>query len=89
VQCSTSEPFVAIKAFQENNKIDIRYLNPGGYIYGYMEATHGIYWIVCHDVSLIDDYSLLEKKARDLGYPLNLEERIIEVPGSDLKQLVK
>lgn len=46
-------------------------LNPGGATFGYNQASHNLYWQVCHGVNPQREPDLA-RKARQLGYSLQL-----------------
>ena len=53
-------------------------LNPGGEYFGYNQHSYPVYWGVCHGIYSQDVFSpAMTRKAKQLGYPLNLPSQQI------------
>lgn len=77
VYCSTSKPAVISK---HNNSYLATILNPGGDVYGYNTESNVLYWNTCHNFVGPDFFSArMSRKAKSLGYPLNLQHGQIEL----------
>ena len=77
VYCSTSKPAVITK--HEGNYLATT-LNPGGFVDSASTESNVLYWNTCHNFVGPDFFSArMTRKAKSLGYPLNLQRSQFEL----------
>lgn len=77
IYCSTSKPAIIYKG---NNSYSATILNPGGFIDSASKVSNVLYWNTCHNFVGPDFFSArMTRKAKSLGYPLNLQGSQIEL----------
>ena len=79
IYCSTSKP-AHIWKYRNKNKYRANILNPGGLTYGFNITSNVLYWNTCHNYNPSgDDLFSMERRAKRLGYRLNLESNQIDL----------
>ncbi|MEO1432970.1 MAG: hypothetical protein AAFV71_28675 [Cyanobacteria bacterium J06633_8] len=75
IYCSSSKPAYISKY---ENKYIVNTLNPGGFVDEARKISHVLYWNTCHNHNP-SDFFAMERKAKRLGYPVNLKQEQFEL----------